>query len=124
METVNENRGIYGFRTGVDVLTIGIQNINWENMAFDWDDGKNNWLRGNRMISFQEIVIRIREGFVIQVGIHPNPKRYPKQHVIYVWIRDYVWVVPVVFSKNGVEVFLKTAYPSRRYTEELGRITW
>jgi hypothetical protein len=123
METVNESRRDLVSSSEINVLTSGIQNINWDNMAFDWNEEKNDWLQEKRMISFQEIVIRVKEGYVIQVGIHPNPERYPNQHVIYVWIRDYVWVVPVVFSKDGEEVFLKTAYPSRRYTKELGRIT-
>ena len=121
METVNENRGEMVSSSEVNVLTSGIQNINWDNMAFDWNEEKNDWLIENRIISFQEIVIPVKEGYVVHSERHPNLIKYPNQHMLYVWIRDYVWMVPYVFNENRQEVFLKTAYPSRRFTKEFGR---
>lgn len=44
---------------------------------------------------------------------HQNPVKYPKQRHYIVFIKNYVYVVPYV--RNGLVVFFKTIYPSRKY---------
>ena len=49
---------------------------------FDWDEFKNRKLREERDISFEEVLIAIEEGHLLDVLEHPNPKRYPGQRII------------------------------------------
>lgn len=87
-------------------------------MVFNWDEQKNRRLNEERGISFEEIVIAIHEGSLIDVLEHPNRERYPNQRIYLVEHQDYVWAVPFVRDVAKGEIFLKTACPSRRYTKE------
>ena len=83
-------------------------------MVFDWNEEKNNQLKKERHIGFERIVISIEEGNVLDILDHPNKERYQKQILIIVNIDSYAYVVPTV-CKNE-EYFLKTIFPSRKYT--------
>ena len=85
-------------------------------VTFDWDDAKNELLKRTRGVSFEEIVIAIDGGNVVDVLDHPNPGRYANQQVYLVRHRDYVFVVPFVRGPSADEITLKTIYPSRKYT--------
>jgi hypothetical protein len=86
------------------------------NVTFDWDEQKNSWLQMSRGVSFEEIVIAIAEGGLVDVLQHPNQERYPGQ-MIYVVVRDdYCYAVPCVADGHRQVVFLKTAFPSRKLT--------
>jgi uncharacterized DUF497 family protein len=87
-------------------------------VVFNWDEAKNRRLKESRGISFEEIVIAIHEGSVLDVLEHPNTERYPGQRIYLIAHREYVWVVPFVRDSENEEIFLKTAYPSRRYTRD------
>jgi hypothetical protein len=92
-------------------------------MTFDWSEEKNLLLQEERQITFPEIIVEIEAGnFRIQEP-HPNREKYPDQILLYVLVKNYVYVVPAVPTKNGV--FLKTIYPSRKQTKEYreGRLT-
>lgn len=83
-------------------------------MEFDWNHEKNEKLKASRNISFERIIIAIEEGNAKDILIHPNAGKFGNQHYILVEIDDYIWVVPALI--NGNKVFLKTAFPSRKYT--------
>lgn len=83
-------------------------------MTFDWDVEKNKLLQVERKISFERIVVEIQAGAVLDILKHPNKEKYPNQILIIINIDDYAWVVPAVEGKNLF--FLKTAFPSRKYT--------
>lgn len=84
--------------------------------AFAWDPAKNEWLRRERGISFEEILVNIQLGHEINVLEHPNQERYPGQRISVVLVEGYVYLVPFVESET--EVFLKTIIPSRKATRE------
>ncbi|MGO9410280.1 MAG: toxin [Spirochaetia bacterium] len=84
-------------------------------MIFDWSEEKNEKLRRDRDISFEEIVVAIEEGQMLDILEHPNPSRYEGQQLYIVSIDDYAWVVP--FVDRGDIRFLKTAFPSRKLTK-------
>ena len=44
----------------------------------------------------------------------PNQKRYPNQQVFVIVMKDYAYVVP--FVEDDEKTFLKTIFPSRKYT--------
>ncbi len=87
-------------------------------MTFNWNDEKNELLKRTRKISFEEIVIAIEEGRVVDVVKHRNTNQYPNQYIYLIMYRDYVWAVPYVVDEKAGEIFLKTIYPSRKLTQQ------
>jgi len=83
---------------------------------FRWDPGKNERLKAARGISYEEIVLAIEEGGLIDVLVHPNQKRYAGQVVLVVNYRQYVYLVPSV--ERDEYYFLKTIIPSRKATRD------
>ena len=83
---------------------------------FNWDDKKNELLEKTRGVCFENVVVCIQNGDVLDVIRHPNRERYPGQNIIVLNMTGYVWLVPYVKSK-GVR-FLKTVIPSRKATRE------
>ena len=78
-----------------------------------WATDKNLILRARYAVDFEDVVVAIAEGRLLEEAPHPNPVRYPGQRVLVVAIRDYAWVVPYV--PDGARPFLKTLYPSRKH---------
>ena len=81
-----------------------------------WSKEKDQWLRENRGLSFQEIANAIVDGRLI--ASLENPSR-AGQEIFVVWIQDYTWVVPFVIEEDG-SLFLKTAFPSRKLHRRYG----
>ncbi len=80
---------------------------------FDWDEEKNQKLKEERDIGFEDIVIAIDEGrLLVTLG---HPKR-PNQKIYIVNVEDYAYMVPFVEDKE--KRFLKTIYPSRKMTKK------
>lgn len=87
---------------------------------FRWSPDKNERLKTERDISFEEIVLAIEEGGLKDLLVHPNQRRYPGQVVLVVAYRDYVYLVPSV--EESTHCVLKTIIPSRKATRDyLGR---
>ena len=84
--------------------------------AFAWNSEKNEVLKAERGISFEEIVLSIQLGYEVDVFDHPNQERYPGQKISVVLIEDYAYLVPFVETES--EVFLKTIIPSRKTTKK------
>lgn len=83
---------------------------------FDWSDEKNATLERTRGVCFEDVVVCIQNGDVLDVIQHPNRDRYPGQNIIVLNVDGYVWLIPYVKQK-GVR-FLKTIIPSRKATRE------
>jgi hypothetical protein len=83
---------------------------------FRWDPLKNERLKAARGISYEEIVLAIEEGGLMDVLVHPNQKRYAGQVVLVVSYRRYVYLVPSV--EEDAYYFLKTIIPSRKATRD------
>ncbi len=83
---------------------------------FDWENSKNEQLKKEREISFEDIVIAIDEGRLCDILVHPNQKRYPHQQIFVVAVYEYAYLVP--FVEDDEKVFLKTIIPSRKATKK------
>ena len=83
----------------------------------DWDTVKNEQLKKERGVSFEDAVNAIFYGTILGKTDHPNQKKYPGQQIYIVAINDYAYVVP--FVEDSEKVFLKTIFPSRKYTRDL-----
>jgi hypothetical protein len=81
---------------------------------FRWNHQKNEELKAQRQISFEEIVLAIEADGLRDILRHPNPVRYPRQFVFVVAVGDYAYLVP--FVEEDDHYFLKTIIPSRKAT--------
>ncbi|MGB7202333.1 MAG: BrnT family toxin [Pyrinomonadaceae bacterium] len=81
---------------------------------FAWNAEKNEQLKAERGISFEEVVFHIENGDLLDEVDHPNLEKYPHQRMYIVRIGNYAFLVP--FVQTGEEVFLKTIIPNRKAT--------
>jgi len=80
----------------------------------NWNTDKNMQLKAERGISFEEVLVAMYQGTLLDVIEHPNKDKYPNQRILVVRIRDYAFLVP--FVETNEEIFLKTIIPSRSAT--------
>ena len=84
--------------------------------TYAWSSDKNDILKKDRGISFEEIVLNIQLGNEVDIYDHANTLHYPGQKISVVLIEDYAYLVP--FVETNEEVFLKTIIPSRKATKQ------
>jgi len=85
-------------------------------MRYEWNPEKNEWLKKERHISFEQVVFHLLQGDVWKISDHPDQKRYPGQKIYFVILEDYICLVPHVVENEYV--FLKTIIPSRKATKD------
>jgi len=83
-------------------------------VKFDWDPEKNEWLKSERHISFEDLSLLLAAGMLWKTTDHPNPNKYPNQRVFLVPIDGYIYFVPYVIEAETI--FLKIAFPNRKAT--------
>lgn len=83
---------------------------------FRWNHEKNEQLKAERGVSFEEIVLAIEADGLLDVLRHPNPGKYPNQLVFVVVLDGYACLVP--FVEEADYFFLKTIIPSRKATRD------
>lgn len=83
---------------------------------FAWDNVKNEKLKLERGVGFEEVVEAWNTNDILDLVVHPNQTKYPGQKIMFVLIRDYVYAVPYV--EDDEKYFLKTIYPSRKATDK------
>jgi hypothetical protein len=81
---------------------------------FRWDYEKSELLKNNRRVCFEQAVLLMERGEVLDTIEHPNQERYPVQKIAVVIIDAYAYLVPYV--EQNEEIFLKTIIPSRKAT--------
>jgi uncharacterized DUF497 family protein len=87
--------------------------------VFRWDNEKNEMLRKNRGVCFEQVVVLMERGDVLDTIEHPNQDRYPGQKIAIIRIDDYAYLVPYI--EKSEELFLKTIIPSRKATNNYVR---
>jgi len=82
---------------------------------------KNEVLREQRDISFEDVILAIENGNLLDDIKHPNKDKYPNQNIfiILVKIKDYVYLVPYV--EDDKSIFLKTIIPSRQMNKKYNK---
>ena len=83
---------------------------------FDWSTDKNERLKEQRDITFEEIVFHIFHDGLLDVLENPNKEQYPGQRIFVVDVEGYVYLVPFVETEESI--FLKTIIPSRKMTKK------
>jgi hypothetical protein len=51
-------------------------------MIFSWDKAKNHFIKKNRNIGFERIIVAIEEGDILDVLKHPDITKYHNQKFI------------------------------------------
>ena len=82
---------------------------------YTWNPEKNELLKKERDVGFEDVVFHIEAGDEVDVLERPNKERYPNQKILVVLIEGYAYLVPFVESDS--EVFLKTIILSRKATK-------
>ena len=84
-------------------------------MKYEWNPEKNEWLKKERNISFEQIIFHLARGDVWRQADHPDQEHYPGQKIYFVLIDGYIYLVPHIIEENYI--FLKTVIPSRKATK-------
>lgn len=83
---------------------------------FRWSVAKNETLKAERGISFENMVIAIEAEGLLDILSHPNAEKYPAQRILVVECDHYAYLVP--FVEEEEHFFLKTIIPSRKATRD------
>lgn len=84
----------------------------------EYSQEKNQILKETRGVGFEEAEQEILADKIIDEFKHKNKKKYPKQRVFILNIRNYIYAVPYVKDEKRKVIFLKTIYPSRMLTKK------
>jgi uncharacterized DUF497 family protein len=83
---------------------------------YDWNESKNETLKAERGVCFEDILVAIDAGKLVDDIRHPNAIRYMTQRVFVIEIENYAYLVPYV--EDEVKIFFKTIIPSRKATKK------
>lgn len=75
---------------------------------------KNALLKEERGVGFEDVLLAIEMGHILDDLEHPNVEKYPNQLILVMLlkIKNYVYIVPYVEDEHAI--FLKTIIPSRK----------
>ena len=79
---------------------------------YGWSVVKNEQLKQERAISFEEVVSHIADGWLVWIEDKPGD---PSERKLLVLMYNVVYVVPAKVSPGSM--FMLTAYPSRKATQ-------
>ena len=79
---------------------------------------KNEILKSTRDISFEDVILALENGYLLDDVEHPNKEKYLNQNIfiILIQIKDYVYLVPYV--EDDKSIFLQTIIPSRKMNKK------
>jgi len=83
---------------------------------FVWDNEKNEKLKKERDVSFEDVLVAIQNGRLLDQLTHPNKKKYPGQTIFVIQILNYAYLVPCI--EDDQKIVLKTIIPSRKATKQ------
>jgi len=83
---------------------------------FRWSIQKNADLLVQRGVSFEQVVVGIESGGLVDILGHPNQEKYPNQRIMVVCWDGYAYLVP--FVEEADHYYLKTVIPSRKATRD------
>ena len=84
--------------------------------TYNWNIQKNEILKKQRKVSFEKVMDAMMNGKILDIIKRPNSEKYPDQKIFIIDVDDYCYLIP--FVENDNEIFLKTIFPSRKYTKK------
>ena len=93
----------------------------FKNKTIRYSLEKNEILKSTRDISFEDVILALEEGYLLDDIEHPNKEKYPNQNIfiILVVVKNYVYLVPYV--EDETSIFLKTIIPSRKMNRKYNK---
>ncbi|MBU0975139.1 toxin [Patescibacteria group bacterium] len=88
------------------------------NYSINFNEEKNQLLKMLRGISFDEVVHMLKTKKLVENVRHSNVKKYPNQFIFLFKLDEHIYAAPYVIDENKKEIFLKTIYPSRKFTKQ------
>lgn len=85
-------------------------------MSFLFNLQKNKELLLSRGVGFEEVILGIQNGFLLDILPHPNTNQYPGQWIMIVEINEYAYQVPFKYESNDIRLI--TVFPSRKCTRK------
>ncbi len=82
-------------------------------MLYEWDDLKNEKLKRERGISFEEIEWVLDNQPILG---KVSSQRHPQQIILLICINDYIWAIPT--EQRGNKIRLITAHQSRKFNRK------
>ncbi len=83
---------------------------------FRWSAEKNDLLKRERGVSFEDIAVAVEAGGLLEIVLHQNLAKYPRQKIMVVEVAASAFLVP--FVEEPDHFFLKTIIPSRKATRD------
>ncbi len=82
---------------------------------------KNEVLKKQRNVSFEDVILSLENGKLLDDIEHPNKEKYPNQNIfiILIEIKNYVYLVP--YLEDEKSIFLKTIIPSRQMNKKYNK---
>lgn len=83
---------------------------------FKWNEDKNEKLKQERGIGFEDVEQAINSGGLLDRIDNPNKSKYPHQKIFVIEYENYAYRVP--FVEDEEKIFFKTIFPSRKATKK------
>ena len=92
-----------------------------KNKSIRYSLEKNELLKEQRNIGFEDVVLALESGNLLDDIEHPNKEKYPNQNIfiILIEIKNYVYLVPYV--EDDTSIFLKTIILSRQMNKKYNK---
>ena len=84
-----------------------------DEIVFEWNEEKNIILSEERNISFEDVIFALKNDNLLDIILSPT---HEGQKCFVVEMKSYAYIIPYV-KVNDTQYFLKTIYPSRKYTK-------
>ena len=81
-----------------------------------WNADKNAVLYKDRGVCFEDVLLALEKGALLDRLEHPNQRKYPGQKIMIVEIEKYAYLVPYIETEEFM--ILKTIIPSRKATKK------
>ncbi len=81
-----------------------------------WDADKSSTLHRERGVCFEDVLLALERGALLDTLEHRNQRKYPGQTIMVVQVEHYAYLVPHVEADEYL--FLKTVIPSRKATRQ------
>ena len=92
------------------------------NKQIRFSHGKNVLLKAERGVGFEDVLLAIEMGNVLDDLAHPNVEKYPNQSVFIILIdfKNHVYIVPYI--EDDTTIYLKTIIPSRKMNKRNNKV--
>ena len=68
-------------------------------VTYSWNKEKNILLKKTRNVSFEQMVMHIENGDLLDIIKHPNSEKYSNQKILVINVNNYIYTVPFL-EKN------------------------